>query len=229
MRLLLVEDHPPLAEALTAGLARGGFAVDCAGSAAEARRWAAGAAYDLVVLDIGLPDGSGLALLAEWRRGDGPPVLLLTARGELHDRVAGLDTGADDYLVKPVEIPELLARCRAVLRRPGARTGPALAEGPLVLDTATRNATLYGERLPLARREVGVLEQLLRRSGRVVPRAQLEQAVYGFDEVVGPNALEAAVSRLRKVLEAADAPLTVVTVRGVGWMLAAAGGVGKPP
>lgn len=220
MRILLVEDHLPLAEALAAGLNRGGFAVDCAHAAAVARRFFAATPYDLVILDIGLPDGSGLDLLTEWRRSPGPPVLMLTARGELHDRVLGLDAGADDYLIKPVEVPELLARCRALLRRPGARTGPALIEGALALDTATRNVELHGQRLPLGRREVGVLEQLMRRSGRVVPRSVLEQSVYGFDEEVSPNALEAVVSRLRKALESADAPLTVIAVRGVGWMLA---------
>lgn len=223
MRLLLVEDHLPLAAALAEGLGWGGFVVDHAASAVDARRHFAAVDYDLVVLDIGLPDGSGLDLLAEWRRGPGPPVMVLTARGEIHDRIGGLDAGADDYLVKPVEMPELLARCRAVLRRPGARSGPVLAEGPLTLDTSTRNVELAGARLPLARREVGVLEQLLRRSGRVVPRALMEQAVYGFDDEVGPNAIEAAVSRLRKVLESAGSPSTVVAVRGVGWMLVPAG------
>lgn len=223
MRLLLVEDHLPLAEVLVDGLLRGGFTVDHAAGAVAARRHRAAAAYDLVLLDIGLPDGSGLDLLAEWRREPGPPVVVLTARGEIHERIGGLDAGADDYIVKPVEIPELLARCRAVLRRPGARVGPVLAEGPLTLDTVTRNVELGGSRLPLGRREVGVLEQLLRRAGRVVPRGVLEQAVYGFDDEVGPNAIEAAISRLRRVLESAGSPSTVVAVRGVGWMLVPAG------
>lgn len=199
---------------------RGGFAVDRAADAVAARQFVAATAYDLVVLDIGLPGTSGLSLLREWRRGSGPPVLLLTALGDVQDRVLGLDAGADDYVVKPVEISELLARCRAVLRRPGLRPGPTLVEGPLVLDPTSRNAELFGERLPLARREFCLLEQLLRKSGRVVPRNLLEQAIYSFDDEVGPNALEASVSRLRKVLEGAGAPLTVVTVRGVGWMLA---------
>lgn len=222
MRLLLVEDHTPLAEALAAGLQRGGFAVDSALTAARARAFMASVEFDVVVLDIGLPDGSGLELLREWRARPGPPVLLLTALGELEDRVRGLDAGADDYVVKPVEIPELLARCRAMLRRPGDRSRPVLVEGPLTLDPATRSAELHGERLRLAPREVSVLEQLMRHSGRVVPRGRMEQAVYSFDEEVGPNALEAAVSRLRRVLTVADSPLTVVSVRGVGWMLAAA-------
>jgi two-component system OmpR family response regulator len=226
MRLLLVEDHPALAEALADGLTRGGFAVDRAADAVAARQHVAATRYDVVVLDIGLPGTDGLSLLREWRRASGPPVLLLTARGDVQDRVLGLDAGADDYVVKPVEISELLARCRAVLRRPGLRTGPTLVEGPLTLDPTSRNAELYGERLPLARREFCLLEQLLRKSGRVVPRNLLEQAIYSFDDEVGPNALEAAVSRLRKVLEGAGAPLTVVTIRGVGWMLAP---VREPP
>lgn len=222
MRLLLVEDHTPLAAALAAGLERGGFAVDRAHSAAEARRFFSATGYDLVVLDIGLPDDSGLTLLSEWRRVASPPMLLLTARDQLQDRVDGLDAGADDYIVKPVEMPELIARCRAVLRRPGERAGPNLVAGSLTMNTASRNVDVRGEPLALSRREITVLEQLMLARGRVVSRALLEQAVYGFDEAVGPNALEAAVSRLRKTLGATDAGLTVVTVRGVGWMLSSA-------
>jgi two-component system OmpR family response regulator len=220
MRLLLVEDHPTLAEALAEALERSGFAVDHAADAAGARRFFGATDYDLVVLDIGLPDGSGLSLLAEWRRKPGPPVLLLTARDRLDDRVEGLDAGADDYIVKPVEVPELIARCRAVLRRPGERTGPCLSVGPLELNTATRNVELHGERLALSRREVAVLEQLMLGGGRVVPRERLEQTIYGFGDEVGPNALEAAVSRLRRALRASTGDVQVITVRGVGWMLA---------
>lgn len=220
MRLLLVEDHPPLAETISAALARGGFAVDRAATAGQARELAALADYDLAVLDLGLPDGDGLALLAEWRAASPLPVIVLTARDGLDDRVAGLDAGADDYVVKPVEMPELLARCRAVLRRPGGRLGTVLGAGGVCLDTTSRQVTANGRPLALGRRETGVLEHLLRGKGRVVTRRALEDALYGVDETVSPNALEAAVSRLRRALDAAGAPLPIHVVRGVGWVLA---------
>jgi two-component system OmpR family response regulator len=220
LRLLLVEDHAPLAEALSDGLRRAGFAVDHAADAAEARALAALGGHDLALLDLGLPDGDGLALLAEWRRRRETPVIVLTARGGLDDRLAGLDGGADDYVVKPVETAELVARCRAVLRRPGGRLGAVLSAGALQLDTTARETTLGGVVIALGRRETGVLEQLLRRKGRVAPRRALEDALYGVDDEVGPNALDAAVSRLRRALEAEGAPVEIRTVRGVGWMLA---------
>lgn len=219
MRVLLVEDHPPLAEAVCDALRRAGFAVDHAGTAADAREMAALADYGLVLLDLGLPDGDGTTLLPVLRGGGRVPVIVLTARDQLADRIAGLDGGADDYVVKPVEMPELVARCRAILRRPGDRSGSTLTIGPLALDTVARSVSLHGAPLILGRRETGVLEQLMRAAGRVVSRQMLEDAIYGFDDEVGPNALEAAVSRLRRALEAADCPVPVVTIRGVGWML----------
>ncbi|MCU0889031.1 MAG: response regulator transcription factor [Rubritepida sp.] len=223
LRLLLVEDHAPLADALSEALRRAGFAVDLAPNAATARDLAALGRHDLVLLDLGLPDGDGLALLAEWRRRRELPVIVLTARGGLDDRLAGLDSGADDYVVKPVQTAELIARCRAVLRRPGERLGAVLEAGALTLDTTTREASFAGAAITLGRRETGVLEQLLRRRGRVVPRRALEEALYGVDDEVGPNALEAAVSRLRRALETTGAPVEIRTVRGVGWMLAETG------
>jgi two-component system OmpR family response regulator len=219
MRVLLVEDHPPLAEAVRDALARAGFAVDHAATAAEAREMAALAAHDLVLLDLGLPDGDGLKLLPVLRRGGAVPVIVLTARDRLADRLAGLDGGADDYVVKPVEMPELTARCRAVLRRPGGRAGTVLTRGALALDTASRAVTVAGAAVPLGRREVAVLEHLMRAAGRVASRRALEEAVYGFDEEVGPNALEASVSRLRRALSTAGSDAAIVTVRGIGWML----------
>lgn len=220
MRILLVEDHLPLAEAVTDALQRAGFAVDHARSAGEARQMVAIASYALVLLDLGLPDQDGLGLLPVLRQGGRLPVIVLTARDQLTDRLAGLDGGADDYVVKPVEMPELVARCRAVLRRPGERAETVLRIGPLALDTVARTATVLDAWVPLGRREVGVLEQLMRAEGRVASRRLLEEAIYAFDDEVGPNALEAAVSRLRRALEAAGCPLPIVTVRGVGWMLA---------
>src|SRR6056297_890338 len=130
MRILLVEDHPPLAEAVCDALRRAGFAVDCAGTAADAGEMAQLTDYALVILDLGLPDGDGMALLPSLRQNGGPPVIVLTARDQLADRLAGLDGGADDYVVKPVAMPELVARCRAVLRRPGERAETVLRIGP---------------------------------------------------------------------------------------------------
>jgi two-component system OmpR family response regulator len=220
MRVLLVEDHPPLAEAVKDALQRAGFAVDHACCAREARDMADLADYSLVLLDLGLPDGDGLVLLPELRQAGRVPVIVVTARDQLPDRLAGLDGGADDYVVKPVDMPELIARCRAVLRRPGDRAESVLRVGPLALDTAARMVSVQDDPVSLGRREVSVLEQLMRAAGRVVSRRVLEEAVYGFDDEVSPNALEAAVSRLRRALETAGCPLPIVTVRGVGWMLA---------
>lgn len=220
VRILLVEDHPPLAEAVTDALRRAGFAVDHARTAAEARELAGLAPYALVLLDLGLPDGDGLSLLPDLRATWRLPVIVLTARDRLADRLAGLDGGADDYVLKPVEMPELVARCRAVLRRPGDRAATELRIGPLALDTVGRLATVDGAPLMLGCRELGVLEHLMRGAGRVTSRRLLEDAIYALDAEVGPNALEAAVSRLRRALLAAGCPLPIVTVRGVGWMLA---------
>lgn len=219
MRVLLTEDHLPLAEAIGDALRREGFAVDHADTAAAARELADLVEYNLAILDLGLPDGDGLELLPVLSDGGRVPVIVLTARDHLADRLAGLDGGADDYVLKPVEVPELIARCRAVLRRPGDRSSRTLRLGPLELDISSRAASLDGAPIVLGRRELSVLEHLMRASGRVVSRRALEEAVYGFDDEVGPNALEASVSRLRRALEAAGAPTPIVTVRGLGWML----------
>lgn len=219
MRVLLVEDHPPLAEAICDALRRAGFAVDHAATAADARELAGLTDHALVLLDLGLPDGDGLQLLPVLRQGGRVPVIVLTARDQLADRLAGLDGGADDYVVKPVEMPELVARARAVLRRPGDRSDTILRQGPLMLDTAARSVSVNDVTVVLSRRELGVLEQLMRSAGRVASRQVLEDAIYTLDDEVTPNALEAAVSRLRRALEAADCPVPIVTVRGVGWMM----------
>lgn len=224
MRILLVEDHPPLAEAVSDALHRAGFGVDLAASVAEARELAGLADHALVLLDLGLPDGDGLRLLPELRQGGRVPVIVLTARDQLADRLAGLDGGADDYVVKPVEMPELVARARAVLRRPGERAHPVLRVGALALDTVARSVAVNGMPVMLGRREVGVLEHLMRRAGRVASRQALEEAIYTLDDEVTPNALEAAISRLRRALEAAGCTVPIVTLRGLGWMLPREGG-----
>jgi len=222
MRVLLVEDHPPLAEVIGEALIRAGFTVDHAGTARAARAMAAAADYGLVLLDLGLPDGDGLRLLPALRAGGRVPVIVLTARDALADRLAGLDGGADDYILKPIEMSELAARCRAVLRRPGERAATTLQVGPIAFDTVQRSVVADGRTVALGRRETAILEQLMRAAGRVVARSVLEEAIYGFDDEVGPNALEAGMSRLRRALAAAGCPLPIVTVRGIGWMLAKA-------
>jgi DNA-binding response OmpR family regulator len=224
MRILLVEDHPPLAEAVCDALRRAGFAVDHASTVAEARELAGLADHALVLLDLGLPDGHGLRLLPVLRQGGRVPVIVLTARDQLADRLAGLDGGADDYVVKPVEMPELVARARAVLRRPGGRSDTILRLGPLALDTTSRSVSVGDTPVVLGRRELGVLEQLMRSAGRVASRQILEDAIYSLDDEVTPNALEAAVSRLRRALDTAGCPIPIVNVRGVGWMLPREGG-----
>jgi len=220
MRILVVEDDPGVAELVTAGLRQDGYAVDTAAGVAEAHELRDLATYDLLVLDLTLADRDGLELLTTVRRaGDTTPVLVLTARGQLSDRVAGLDAGADDYLVKPFALDELKARCRALLRRPGTALESVMTVGPITFDTAAREADLDGERLDLGRRESALLEMLMRNCGHVVTRETLQDALYSFDEPVTPNALEAAVSRLRRQLREASDRVTLATVRGVGYIL----------
>ncbi|OYU15738.1 MAG: DNA-binding response regulator [Alphaproteobacteria bacterium PA4] len=220
MRLLLVEDNPRLAGLIRDGLRGQGFAVDGCTGLADAEAALQVNSYDLLLLDLGLPDGDGLALLrAIRRRRDTTPILVITARGGLDDRVSGLDAGADDYLVKPFQIPELAARCRALLRRPGAALGTVLIGGNVALDTAAREVLVAGCTVETPPREVDLLEHLLRRAGHVVAKASLENALYAMDAEVTPNALEAVVSRLRKRLAATAANVTIRTVHGVGYAL----------
>lgn len=220
MRLLLVEDNSRLAELMVEGLARNGFVVDWRETLEEGAEIAGLITYDLLLLDLGLPDGDGLDLVRRLRRRqDATPVLILTARGGLNDRVLGLDVGADDYLVKPFEMAELAARCRALLRRPGACLGLQLQEGNLALDTVSRSVTVGGQPVAIPPRELALLEQLLRRAGQVVPKSVLEDQLYAMDAEVTPNALEAAASRLRKRLAGAGADVVLRTAHGVGYAL----------
>jgi DNA-binding response OmpR family regulator len=219
MRALLIEDNDRLAAHVAAGLASAGFAVDRAASAADADAMLDPAAHDIVLLDLGLPDGDGLAWLKRRRAGGlALPVIAVTARGQLGDRVQGLDSGADDYLVKPFEMAELTARCRALLRRPGATLGTVLTAGAVSLDTAAREARVGGRAIDMPRREIDCLEVLLRRAGQVVPRPALEERLYAFDDEVTPNALEAVISRLRRRLADAGSGLDIHTVRGIGYL-----------
>lgn len=220
MRLLVIEDEPDLAALMRAALERGGFAVDLAGNLAEATDHLAVARYDIVILDLALPDGDGLSLLRRLRaRGSAVSVLVLTARDGPEDRVTGLDAGADDYLVKPFHMPELIARIRALLRRPDSVLGVTLSLGNLVLDTTSRQARVNGADIGLTVRETAMLELLLRRQNSVVPRELLEQGLYSFDAQLGSNAMEVLVHRLRRKLVEAQASVCVHTVRGVGYLL----------
>ena len=220
MRVLLVEDQPEMVAALRAALARHDMLVDHAPDLSEAEAIAAAGSYDAIVLDRHLPDGDGLSLIPKLRAsGNTVPVLVLTARGELADRVTGLDSGADDYLGKPFAFEELLARLRALLRRPANVQQHAARIGRLSFDFTHREASVDGCPLEMPRRERLVLETLLHRMGRMVQRSALMEAVYGLDDDVQPNALDTHVSRLRRRLTEADAGVTINGVRGLGYVL----------
>jgi two-component system OmpR family response regulator len=218
MRLLIVEDDPVLADGLTRSLRASDYAVDCVADGMEADHVLAAQHYDLVILDLGLPKLDGFEILRRLRRrGSKVPVLVLTARDSLEDRVRGLDLGADDYLAKPFDLPELEARVRALIRRGQSGGASRISHGALSLDTVGRRATLDGEPLDLSAREFGVLEILMLRSGRVVSKDQLAEQLYGWDEEVGANAIEVYVHRLRRKLEPAG--VTIRTIRGLGYLL----------
>lgn len=221
MRVLLVEDNLRLSTLILRGLEQEDFTVDGVGTISDAEAALETAPYDVMILDLGLPDGDGLDLLRALRdRGVHLPVLVLTARDGVGERVKGLNAGADDYLLKPFAVEELTARLRALLRRPDGALGLALEAGNVVFDTTAREVRVGGERVNFTRREMGVLEQLMRRAGRVVPKDTLESKLYGFDEEVSPNSLEASVSRLRKRLAQVNASVSIHTLRGVGYLLA---------
>lgn len=221
MRILLVEDNDRLVELVGQGLKNGGFAVDAFQTLADAEAALTSVTYQAVVLDLGLPDGDGSTLLKQIRsRGDGTPVLVLTARDGVEDRVRGLNAGADDYVLKPFAMEELLARVRALLRRPGQALSVKLTCGGLCLDTVSREVWLNGQLMSVPKRETGMLEQLLRRAGRVVPKNALEEGLYSFDANISSNGVEVLMSRLRKRLAQSGADITIHTLRGVGYMLA---------
>jgi DNA-binding response OmpR family regulator len=220
MRLLVVEDEARIAELVRDGLARAGFAVDVANTAADAIAALEIGSYDAAVLDLGLPDGDGIDVVTKARRmGIAIPFLLLTARDTVDDRVLGLNAGADDYLIKPFAMDELVARTKALLRRPGLALGVTLEAGNIRFDTVGREVQISGNPLALPRRELDVLEHLLRRAGRVVPKSVLEDRLYGASDELGSNAIPVHVSHLRKKLIAAGASPEIHTIRGVGYML----------
>ena len=229
MRLLLVEDDRMIGDSLRQALRLDGHAVDWVVDAGAARAALASERFDSVLLDLGLPEArgqvvkpaSGLALLRELRaRGDATPVIVLTARDAVGDRVAGLDAGADDYLVKPFDLDELLARMRAVARRHAGRADSALEHAGVRLDPATREVTRDGQPVLLSAREFAVLEALMQRPGAVLSRAQLEDRLYGWGDAVESNAVPVYVHQLRKKLGAEY----IQSMRGVGYFLRREGG-----
>ena len=215
-QLLIVEDEAQLARDIARGLTEEGFAVMTAGSAEEAERAVASGAFEAIVLDRRLPGKDGLTFLRELRAaGNQTPVLVLTARGALEDRVTGLDGGADDYLVKPFAFPELIARLRALVRR--YAPSPLIRVGDLELDTVKRRATRGGRELGLSPKETILLELLMRNAGQTVTREMIAQTVWGGDYTDFTNLIEVFVNRLRQKVE--DGARVIVTVRGVGYTM----------
>ena len=221
MRLILIEDNHRLAGSMRLSLEAKGFAVDAFETLAAARAALAGVPYDLILLDLGMPDGDGVELIASLRRSKvATPVLIITARDGIGDRVRGLDAGADDYLVKPFATAELAARCRALLRRPGGMLGAVLQAGNVSLDTTTREVRVAGRNgVNMPPREVALLEQLLRQCGRVVTKAAIDASLYALHDEVTPNAIDTALSRLRRRLNGARANVSIHTAHGIGYML----------
>jgi two-component system response regulator TctD len=221
MRVLLVEDNAELVSLLKRGLAQSGFDTDSVGTAADAGHVLSTMRYAAIVLDLGLPDDDGLTVLREIRRrGDSTPVLVLTARDGVSDRVTGLRDGADDYMAKPFAMEELVARLHALLRRPGNLLGKRLSCGNVELDTEGRQVLVNGALRAFPARETAVLEILLRRSGNVAPKRLFEDHLFGLSGDVGSNAVEVYVHRLRKMLSDSGASVKIHTVRGVGYILA---------
>ena len=218
-RILLVEDDVALARGLSATLKAGGYTVDVAADGGSALQMAADEPYALVTLDVGLPDMSGFDVLKRMRsRGSRVPVIMLTARDQLLDRVTGLDLGADDYLVKPFEPEELAARLRALLRRPNVDPSPIITIGKLEVDRSRCVASVNGEPIELRRREWVLLERLVVRVGKVVSKERLSAEVFGYDDMVAPNAIEVYIARLRRKLGPEGPPIR--TMRGLGYVMA---------
>jgi two-component system, OmpR family, response regulator QseB len=216
MRVLLVEDDLMIAQGLVTGLKQAGFSVDHAldGTTADAALHAA--KFDLMLLDLGLPKRDGLSVLRELRhRNDATPVIILTARDEVSHRIAGLNAGADDYIVKPFDLDEVIARMRSVIRRSAGRGDPAMVHGNLRVDPISRSVELDGKAVSLSAHEYAVLEALLQRPGAVLSRAQLEDRLYGFNEPIASNAVEVYIHGLRRKLGSQ----AIRTLRGVGYFV----------
>jgi DNA-binding response OmpR family regulator len=220
MRILLIEDHRRLAQSIVEGLGGFGLGVDLFATADEGLSAARSISYDAMILDLGLPDRDGLEVISELRaEAKRIPILVLTARDGINDRVKGLDCGADDYLLKPFAMKELAARLRALLRRPGGPLGATIDIGNVSLDTTTRQVKIEGKVVAISGRELDALELLMRRADQVVPKRLFEDSVYGLSEEVSSNTIEALVSRLRRRLETIDARVSIHTLRGIGYLL----------
>ena len=218
MRLLLVEDDAMIGDAVRASLQEAAYAVDWVRTAKDAEHSIACQQYDLILLDLGLPGGDGMTLLRDLRSTRNPlPVVIMTARDSVNDRIQGLDAGADDYLVKPFATGELLARMRAVLRRKGGSANPIMSNGAISLDPTTREAQV-GANAPvlLSNREFALLRALIQRPGAILSRAELEERIYGWGEEVESNVVEYLIHGLRKKLGAE----AIKNIRGLGWMVA---------
>jgi two-component system, OmpR family, response regulator QseB len=217
MRVLLIEDDPMIGRAVAAGLQDAGYTVDWVRDGADAELALGHQLYELALLDLGLPRRDGLEILKSLRRsGSKLPVVIITARDAVVDRVTGLDHGADDYLVKPFDLDELLARARAVIRRQEGRSSPEMSCGALTLDPVKRLVSFRGAPVELSAREFAVLEALMKEPGAVVSREKLEDAVYGWGEEIGSNSIEVHLHHLRRKLR----PELIRNVRGVGYRIA---------
>ncbi|HZV08057.1 MAG TPA: response regulator transcription factor [Gemmataceae bacterium] len=220
MRILLVEDNAAMREMISDDLKERGFAVDAVSCGEDALAAATTVRFDAIVLDLGLPDVDGMEVLAMLRNSIPElPAIILTARDSVDNRLLGLNAGADDYVVKPFDLRELEARLRAVLRRPGRRRNATYTAGKVCFDTTSREAIVEGVPMALTRREVALLEELMRVPGRVVAKDALEERLYALEDAGSANALEAAVSRLRRKLSASSSGLQIETQWGIGYRL----------
>ena len=220
VRLLVVEDDPGVARVLRRGLTENAYAVDVAGDGERALELAAVNAYDAMVLDLMIPGAGGLEVCRRLRAsGSHLPILMLTARDDVQDKVAGLDAGADDYLAKPFQFDELLARLRALLRRGAMTLSPRFELGELTVDTRSRRVSLAGRALPLTTKEYAMLEYLARNAGRVVTREEIAEHVWNEEFDPFTNLIEVYINRLRRQFEKATAARLIHTIRGAGYML----------
>lgn len=220
MRLLLIEDNIRLAKFVQRGIARRGMEADIAHNAGDGMEAFLSLPYDVVILDLGLPDRDGLKLLKDIRiRNKNVPVIILTARDALESRLAGLDGGADDYVLKPFDMDELAARVRVLLRRPGQSLGTVLQTANLALNSLSRQVTVDGNTLQLTAREVDLLEQLLRSTGQPVAKEVIEGRLYGHGRAGSANSIEVLMHRLRQKLAEAEAGVHIHTLRGLGYLL----------
>jgi len=220
MRLLYVEDNLKLAQNTCASLQKNSFKVDVVHTGEDAIHAVKSYEYDAIILDLGLPDIDGLSVLSDIKKNEPEiPVIICTARDALDDRIKGLNSGSDDYLVKPFDVSELIARIKAVLRRPGGALGLVLQAGNIHFHTVDRSVKIADKPAKMSKRELDLLELFMRRKGRIQSKAAIEDALYGFDEPPTPNAIEVATHRLRKKMMDLGATSKIQTLRGIGYIL----------